>query len=197
MARVMHYRVHSIAESAIESVEQRFEDLANMRNWRGQPPWVATSRSRTLFEMEYFRHARIADGDDVGAAGFMKMAGDETDALVLGFFLRDLSAEHQVRVMLRDDANPIAKLRYLEFRDGRLPLGSILEDTLAKRPVIKKVQGQSITFYPPSYRVHSLAPRTENRWGYALLGMRAYAASLVEAEFEALKIMRGLGHLGR
>ena len=197
MARVIHFRVHGLPPARVERLEQQVSELAQLRAWRGGPPWLATSNSTSLFEMEYLRHLRAAEGADVSAAGFMKMAGDETDALVLTFFLRDVSAEYRTRAMLRDDANPIGKLRYLEFRDGRLPLGVALEDVLVKRPVIKKVMGESIMFYPPCYRVHSHAPAGPDRWGYALFGLRAFAPSLVEAEREALKILRGLGHLGR
>jgi hypothetical protein len=147
--------------------------------------------------MEYFRHLRDAEGADVSAGGFLKMAGDETDALILAVFLRDVSAEYGVRSVLRDEDHPIAKLRYLEFRKGRLPSGSTLEDVLAKRPLIKKVMGQAITFYPPSFRSHSQAPAGPAHWGYSLCGLRANAPSLLEAEQEALKILRGLRHLGR
>jgi hypothetical protein len=147
--------------------------------------------------MAYFRHLQIAEGPDVSAGGFLKMAGDETDALVLLFFMRDLSAEYGVRTVLKDDENPLAKLRYLEFRRGRLPSGNALEEILARRPIIKKVLGQAIMFYPPSYRVHSQAPAGPGHWGYALCGLRAFAPSLLEAEQEALKILRGLRHLGR
>jgi hypothetical protein len=68
---------------------------------------------------------------------------------------------------------------------------------LARRPIIKKVQGQAILFYPPSFRLHSQAPPGSGQWGYALCGLRAFAPSLLEAEQEALKILRGLRRLGR
>ena len=123
------------------------------------------------------------------------MAGDETDALIITIFLRDLSAEHAVRVMLRDEDHPLAKLRSLDFARGRLPGGLSLEDVLAKRPVIKKVEGERILFYPPAFRLHSQSPPSPE-WAYALYGIRAYAPTLMEAEQEALKILRGFGHLG-
>jgi hypothetical protein len=124
----------------------------------------------------------------------VKMAGDETDALIITIFLRDLSAEHGIRILLIDEDHPIAKLRRLEFVKGTLPTGDTLEDVLAKRPVIKKVAGERILFYPPAFRLHSQGP-TSDEWAYALYGIRAYAPTLLEAEQEALKMLRGFGHL--
>jgi hypothetical protein len=197
MARVLHYRLHSLPPERVERVEGQFQALTAIRAWRSQPPWMATLRSTGLFEMEYLRHLRQAEGADVSGGGFLKMNGDETDALILTHFLRDLSAEYSIRVVLRDESHPLAKLRHLEFSSGRLPTGSALEEVLARRPVIKKVMGQAILFYPPSFRLHSRAPASSGQWGYALCGLRAFAPSLLEAEQEALKILRGLRRLGR
>jgi len=143
--------------------------------------------------MEYFRHL-IDEDPDVSAAGFVKMAGDETDALIITIFMRDLSAEYGITGSIRDDDHPLAKLRRLAFESGRLPTGQALEDVLAKRPVIKKVQGERIFFYPPTFRLHSQGPPSPE-WAYALFGIRAYAPTLIEAEQEALKILKGFGHL--
>jgi|SRR5579872_1982004 len=196
MRRVLHYRLFGMPDERLERLEQQFAALPDLREWRADPPWVATSLSRGLFESEYLRHLRLHEGEEVSAAGFLKMAGDETDALILTFFLRDVSAEYGVRAVLRDADNPLAKLRKLDFRSGRLSSGLSLEETLARRPVIKKVRGESIMFYPPTYRLHSQSPPGTGEWGYALCGLRAYAPSLLEAEQEALKILRGLRHLG-
>jgi hypothetical protein len=192
--RVLHYRVYGLPEQRLERVHAQFEALAAARTWRCEPPWVASSSSRGLFEMEYFRHLRNEDGAGTSAAGFLKMAGDETDALIIAIFLRDLSAEYGIRTMLTDEDHPLAKLRRLEFDHGRLPNGQSLEDVLAKRPVIKKVHGERILFYPPTFRLHSQSPPSPE-WAYALFGIRAYAPTLLEAEQEALKILRGFGHL--
>jgi hypothetical protein len=108
--------------------------------------------------------------------------------------MRDLSAEYGIKTTLKDDDHPLAKLRRLEFDQGRLPNGQSLEEILAKRPVIKKVQGERILFYPPTFRLHSQSPPSPE-WAYALFGIRAYAPTLLEAEQEALKILRGFGHL--
>ena len=145
--------------------------------------------------MEYFRLLKVDDPADITAAGFVKMAGDETDALIITIFMRDLSAEYGIKVAMKDEDHPLAKLRRLEFGGGRLPSGQSLEDVLAKRPVIKKVEGERILFYPPAFRLHSQGPASPE-WAYALCGIRAYAPTLLEAEQEALKILRGFGHLG-
>lgn len=195
MRRVLHYRLHGLPEQRLERVHEQFELLAAARTWRCDPPWVASPRSTRLFEMEYFRHLKLDETRDLSVAGFVKMAGDETDALIITIFMRDLSAEYGIRVAMRDEDHPLAKLRRLEFQTGRLPGGLALEDVLAKRPVIKKVQGERIFFYPPTFRLHSQGPESPE-WAYALCGIRAYAPTLLEAEQEALKILRGFGHLG-
>jgi hypothetical protein len=178
-------------------VEEQISRLAGARTWRGEAPWIATDRSPGLFEMEYLRHVRESEGEDVSAAGFLKTGGDETDVLVLTLFLRDLSAEYGIRTIMRDEDNPLAKLRYLEFRRGRLPSGNSLEEMLARRAVIKKVEGQAIMFYPPAHRLNTHAPARPAQWGYGLCGLRAYAPTLLEAEREALKILRAMRHIGR
>ena len=195
MSRVLHYRLHGLPEQRLERVHEQFEALSAARAWRRDSPWVASAQSTGLFAMEYFRHLRLEEKGDLSAAGFVKMAGDETDALIITIFMRDLSAEYGITVAMRDEDHPLAKLRHLEFRNGRLPSGLALEDVLAKRPVIKKVQGERIFFYPPTFRLHSQGPQSPE-WAYALCGIRAYAPTLLEAEQEALKILRGFGHLG-
>lgn len=194
MQRVVHYRLHGLPEQHLERVHAQFEALASARTWRCNPPWIASSYSRGLFEMEYFRHLRKEE-PNVAAAGFIKMAGDETDALIIAIFMRDVSAEYRITTSMRDEDHPLAKLRRLAFQTGRLPTGQALEDVLAKRPVIKKVEGERIFFYPPTFRLHSQGPPSPE-WAYALCGIRAYAPTLLEAEQEALKILRGFGHLG-
>jgi hypothetical protein len=192
--RVLHYRIYGLPDHRLDRVHEQFDTLAAARSWRCDRPWIASSHSHRLFEMEYFRHLRAEEGDRVIAAGFVKMAGDETDALIITIFLRDLSAEYGIRVLLMDADHPLAKLRRLEFVRGRLPTGLSLEEVLAKRPVIKKVAGERILFYPPTFRLHSQSPPSPE-WAYALYGIRAYAPTLLEAEQEALKILRGFGHL--
>jgi len=195
LPRVLHYRLFGLPEHRLERVHEQFEALGVARAWRSGEPWVASSHSRGLFEMEFFRHLRDDEAPDLSAAGFAKLAGDETDALIIAIFMRDLSAEYGIRTSMRDEDHPLAKLRRLDFVSGRLPSGQTLEDVLAKRPVIKKVEGERIFFYPPTFRLHSQSPPSPE-WAYALCGIRAYAPTLLEAEHEALKILRGFGHLG-
>lgn len=197
MPRVVHHRFLRLATDLEEPVLTGFRAVAAQRPWRGESPWLASDRSTGLFEMEFLRHVRQAEGDDVSAAGFLKSGGDETDVLVFMLFLRDLSAGLGLRVTVRDEDNPFTKLRFLEFRHGLLPSGDQLEDLLARRPVIKRVDGQSIHFYPPAHRQGAIQASRPEQWGYALCGLRAYAPTLLEAEQEALKILRALGHLGR
>lgn len=195
MARVVHYRIYGMSPQLQQRVEEQFGELAEVRSWRGDLPWVATDLSSSLFQMEYLRHLREAEGGEISAAGFLKTAGDETDVLILTLFLRDLSADHGVRVSVRDDDNPLAKLRYLEFRGGQMPSGNALEDLLSRRVVIKKVDGQQISFYSPSHPLNTRASAGGARWGYGIFGLRAYAPTLLEAEREALKILRAMRHL--
>jgi len=195
VARVLHFQLYGLPEHRLERLHAQFDMLGSARVWRSAAPWVASSQSRSLFEMEFFRHLKNAEARGLSAAGFVKMAGDETDALIITIFMRDLSAEYGIRTSIRDEDHPLAKLRRLDFESGRLPGGQSLEDVLAKRPVIKKVQGERIFFYPPAFRLHSQGPPSPE-WAYALCGIRAYAPTLLEAEQEALKILRGFGHLG-
>jgi len=196
MPRVLHYRLYGLADHRLDFLHGQFEAMTGARSWRSGVPWIASSMSRGLFEMEFFRHLKLEEPHDLSAAGFLKMAGDETDALIITIFMRDLSAQHSIRVEIKDEDHPLAKLRRLEFQSGHLPGGSSLEEVLAKRPVIKKVHGERIFFYPPTFRLHSQSPPSP-AWAYALCGMRAYAPTLLEAEREALKILRGFGHLER
>jgi hypothetical protein len=196
MARFVHYRAHGLSAELQITVSEQFAALRAARPWRGQPPWIATERSSSLFEMEYLRHVREEEGDSVGAAGFFKLEGDETDALVLVLFLRDLSAEHGVRVAVRDADHPLSKLRYLEFRGGAMPSGNSLEQLLSRRPMTKKVDGRPIAFYAPSHPLNARRAGEPYRWGYRVGAIRAFAPTLLEAEREAMKLHRALSHLG-
>jgi hypothetical protein len=193
---VVHHRVHGLPDDRVDRLQRQLDHLVASRSWQGERPWIATSRSRGLFESEYLRHVREAEGQGVSAAGFLRAGGDETDLLVLLLFLRDMSAEYGVRVVWRDEDHPLSKLRYLELRRGQLPSGNTLEEMLSRRAVIKKVHGQPIMFYPPAHRLNHQLPARPDQWGYSLCGMRAYAPTLLEAEREALKILRAMSRLG-
>ena len=41
-----------------DAFHARFGRVAELREWRGDVPWLADRGSRDLFSMEFFRHAR-------------------------------------------------------------------------------------------------------------------------------------------
>src|SRR5260370_36999350 len=111
MPRVLHYTLHGLAEHRLERVHEEFEALAAARAWRCGSPGGASSQSRGLFEMEDFRHLENDEGNELSAAGFVKMAGDATDALIIAIFMRDLRAEYGVRASITDADHPLAQTR--------------------------------------------------------------------------------------
>src|SRR5947209_2374342 len=123
MRRVLFYRVHDLAPAQLRELERDAEEFATSRDWRGDRFWLATEVSVDLFGMEYFRHASNEEGRSLAGAGFIKLGGDETDALATLFFLDRSSQRFQARTVIKDEDNPIAKLRHLEIRAGRLPGG--------------------------------------------------------------------------
>src|ERR1700674_1791237 len=146
--------------------------------------------------MEYCRHARNEEGANLSAAGFLRLLGDETDAIATLYFLNDVSQRFHGRSVLRDEENPIAKLRYLDIRQGRLPSGSRMKDVLPAPREIKKRGGEPITFYPPTYRPNPYFRRDKpGMWGFSLRGIRDFAPSFLEAEAEAMRIYRGFRRL--
>jgi hypothetical protein len=196
MRRVLFYRLHDVAPTRLAELEKDAHAFARFRSWRGDAFWLASEMSTDLFAMEYFRHARNDEGPSLSAAGFLRLLGDETDAIATLYFLNDAAQRFHARATLKDDENPIAKLRYLEIRQGRLPSGMPIEDVLAARPVIKKMEGEPITFYPPTYRPNAYFRRDKpGMWGFSLKGIRDFAPSFLEAEAEALRIYRGFRRL--
>src|SRR5690348_18055689 len=109
MARVLHYRLYGLPEHHLERLHEQFDALAGVRAWRCGRPWIASSQSRGLFEMEYFRHLKNEVGPRLSAAGFVKMAGDETDALIVTIFMRDLSAEYGISTSIRSEERRVGK----------------------------------------------------------------------------------------
>ncbi|MBO0702293.1 MAG: hypothetical protein J2P38_05130 [Candidatus Dormibacteraeota bacterium] len=196
MSRVVQYRVHGVREGQEEALDAAFARLRRSRSWRGEPPWLALPGTRSLFEMEFLRHVREEEGEGIDAAGFLELQGDETDALILVLFLRDLSADLGLRVSVRDQDHPLSKLRRLDFQGGVLPTGNSLEQLLSRRPMTKKVDGRPIAFYAPSHPLNSRHPDQPVRWGYRVGTIRAFAPTLLEAEREALRLHRALSHLG-
>lgn len=196
MRRVLFYRLYDVAPGRLAELENHARTFSRIRAWRGDAFWLATEQTRDLFMQEYFRHARNEEGPALSAAGFVRLLGDETDAIATLYFLNDASQHFDARATLNDDENPIAKLRHLDIRQGRLPSGMPIEDVLAARPVIKKMEGEPITFYPPTYRPNPYFRRDKpGMWGFSLKGIRDFAPSFLEAEAEAMRIYRGFRQL--
>ena len=206
MGRVLHVRIHGLAATQHEALCERFDDLAASRDWRGDRPWLADRQSSDLFASLFFDDARRAAGLEtpelgrLSAAGFMRLNGDETDALALLFILRDLSERHEAHIQLRDPDNPIAKLRHIDLARGLLPDGAQLEAVLVARPIYKRLPGAVIEMYPPRAlgSAFGTVEATDERrrcWSFLVHGMRATAPDFLEAEAEAMRIYRGLRFL--
>jgi hypothetical protein len=199
MRRVLFFRVYDVLPARLPELERDVREFAASRAWRGDQFWLATPHTTDLFTAEYFRHAREEEGEALSAAGFLRLLGDETDAIASLYFLNDVSQRFHGRAVLKDEENPIAKLRHLDIRQGKLPSGMPIEDVLAARPVIKKLEGEAITFYPPTYRPNPYFRRDKpGMWGFSLKGgIRDFAPSFLEAEAEAMRIYRGFRRLGQ
>ena len=159
---------------------------------------MAHGNSKGLFEIEYLLFQRDTLGRSLGAAGFLRMQGDECDALACLFLMRSLSRELDVCAEIIDEDNPIAKLRLVRLVSGLLADGSELEGLLPARPILKRVGGQRIVFYPPRYRQQSVSTHVPESkgWSYSLQGVRATASTFLDAEAEAMKLFKGLEKLG-
>jgi len=183
-------------------------ELAQSRDWRDQPPWLADVSSTELFNQLYFAEAAQAEQAEhpelspLSAAGFLRIAGDETDALALLLMLRDVSERFGVRVSVRDADNPIAKLRSIELVAGRLADGAALESILVRRPIFKRMRGgERIEMYPPralgrAFGTVDGSVGVLRSCSFLVHGMRDSRPSFLEAEAEAMRIWRGLRFLG-
>src|SRR5260370_12355923 len=150
MRRVLFSRFYDVVSARLGELDEEARAFTGRRAWRGDAFWLATENTTDLFAMEYFRQLRNEEGPNLSAAGFWRLLGDETDAIATLYFLNDISQRFHARASLEDEENPIAKLRHLEIRQGRLPSGMPIAAVLASRPVIKKIEGEPITFYPPT-----------------------------------------------
>ena len=207
MARVIHVRVRGVAADDRERLQTRFTELISGREWRDQLPWLADSCSTDLFGQLFFEQALAADlsedlqRSDLSAAGFIRVAGDETDALALVFVLRDLSERFSCRVGIRDPDNPIAKLRTVDLVNGRLADRRSLESILVRRPIFKRMRdGNRIEMYPPralgsAFGTLDGADGERRAWSFLVHGMRDSRPSFLEAEAEAIRMWRGLRFL--
>jgi hypothetical protein len=206
MGRVIHLRIHGLSTNDLELLHARVDELVALRDWRGDRPWLADAQSTSLFDMEFFRHASLAaamelpEAGPLAAAGFVRLRGDECDALAVLFAARDLSEQFRAHVSLRDPDNPIAKLRSIDLDDGILPDGSPLEAVLVARPIYKRMSGGVIEMYPPralgaAFGTREAADHRRRQWSFLVQGMRGTGPGFFEAEAEAMRIYRGLQHL--
>ena len=207
MARVIHVRVRGVAAADRDRLQDRFAELISGREWRDQLPWLADAGSTDLFAQLFFDQAVAADlrddppADDLAAAGFIRVAGDETDALALVFVLRDISERFSCRVGVRDPDNPIAKLRVVDLVNGRLADQRALESILVRRPIFKRMRdGNRIEMYPPralgsAFGTNEGADGERRAWSFLVHGMRDSRPNFLEAEAEAIRIWRGLRFL--
>jgi hypothetical protein len=207
MARVIHVRVRGVAADDRDRLQDRFSELIITREWRDQLPWLADGGSSGLFEQLFYEQALAADlrddaqAADLSAAGFIRVAGDETDALALIFVLRDLSERFSCRVGARDPDNPIAKLRIVDLVSGRLADQRSLESILVRRPIFKRMRdGNRIEMYPPralgsAFGTTEGADGERRAWSFLVHGMRDSRPSFLEAEAEAMRMWRGLRFL--
>ncbi|MBV8194709.1 MAG: hypothetical protein JOY80_04200 [Candidatus Dormibacteraeota bacterium] len=205
MGRVIHVRLLGLDPDDRAQLRARFDHIAGSRDWRDQRPWLADSASTDLFEQLYYaeavEHEEQPRGQRLSAATFLRVAGDETDALALIFMFRDLSERFCVDAVIRDPDNPIAKLRSIELRAGRLPDGAALEAILVRRPIFKRLRGGGrIEMYPPralgsAFGTVEGSDRERRAWSFLVHGMRDSRPSFLEAEAEAMRIWRGLRFL--
>ena len=207
MARVIHVRLRGVAARDRDALHDRFTELISSREWRDQLPWLADAGSSDLFGQLFFEQALATElrdhpeGSDLSAAGFIRVAGDETDALALVFVLRDLSERFSCRVDIRDPDNPIAKLRTVDLVSGRLADRRALESILVRRPIFKRMRdGNRIEMYPPralgsAFGTIEGADGERRAWSFLVHGMRDSRPSFLEAEAEAMRMWRGLRFL--
>lgn len=205
MSRVIHVRARDVAAADRESMRARFADLVATREWRGGTPWLADSGSPELLAQLFFDSAQSEALQEshprtLSAAAFVRIAGDEADALALMFILRDLSEEFDATMDLRDPDNPIAKLRRVRLHGGRLPSGEALESILVRRAIYRPMpDGSRMEMIPPrgpgSAFGSSRGGEGGGEWSFIVHDIRVADRSFLRAEAEAMRIYRGLNSL--
>ncbi len=206
MSRVIHLRVRGLPDESREAMQLRFTELVTAREWRDGTPWLAHSGSRDLLAQLFFDSAQseapaVADGPQLAAASFVRIAGDEADALALAFIARDISERFGTEVEVRDPDNPIAKLRRVALVDGRLRGGRPLESILVRRVIYRRMpDGSRMEMIPPHGRRSAFGePSTDTErsssWTFIVHDLRIVEATFLEAEAEAMRIFRGFRSL--
>ncbi len=96
MSRVIQLRVRGLPAHARERLHECFGELVAGREWRGGSPWLADRLSAGVLAQMFFEQAQAeahvsAHDRPLGAAAFVRIAGDEADALALAFIAREIS----------------------------------------------------------------------------------------------------------
>ncbi len=198
MARVVHYRLLNVGRGTATSWSEAVDRFAITRAWRTEPMWLATDHSPGLFQSEYLRHLRLDTIEPVVGAGFVKVAGDETDALAISFGLLRIGRELGGRVVVDDPDNPIRKQRLMELVEGAVVGPQTIDDLMVSGPIFKRMPGATITFYPPRHRGATMPGPASPAgwWSFSIQGMRDQAPGFLEAEAEAMRIYRSLRAIG-
>jgi hypothetical protein len=201
MSRVIQLRIRGLAPALHDSVQRRFTEMAASREWRDGTPWLADHGSRDLLPQLFFDQAqaqsRLADDHQpLSAATFVRIAGDEADALALAFIAREISERFSAEVELSDAENPIAKLRQIELVDGLLRNGDPLESILVRRAIYRRMpDGSRMEMIPPHGRGSAfgtpVGADAERSWSFIVHDIRIADTSFLDAEAEAMRIFRG------
>ncbi|MGH7721893.1 MAG: hypothetical protein ACRENL_03520 [Candidatus Dormibacteria bacterium] len=200
MSRVIQLRIRGLDDAARDTVQNRFAELVAGREWRDGTPWLADQRSRDLLAQLFFDQAQaqsLAHHDrQLSAATFVRIAGDEADALALLFIARDISERFSAEVEVRDADNPIAKLRQIDLVDGRLRDGRSLESILVRRAIYRRMSdGSRMEMIPPHSRGSAFGEPVggdaERSWSFIVHDIRIVDRSFLDAEAEAMRIFRG------
>jgi hypothetical protein len=203
MSRVIQVRIRGLDPDHGDALQARFTELATGREWRDGLPWLADAHSPALLAQLFWDQV-IREVDEVAecnglalsAATVVRIAGDEADALALAFILRDLSERFEVEAELRDPDNPIAKLRHVEMRNGRLADGGPLENILVRRAIFRRMpDGSRMEMIPPRSRGSAfgrpVGDDTGRSWSFIVNNIRIVEPTFLDAEAEAMRIFRG------
>ncbi|MHB8718673.1 MAG: hypothetical protein ACYDAC_07260 [Candidatus Dormibacteria bacterium] len=197
MSRVIQVRVSDLDAAQRDALQARFHELVSGREWRDGTPWLADERSPDLLPQLFFDQARVqaGPGRPLSAATYVRIAGDEADALALAFIARELSEAFGMRVELGDPDNPIAKLRSIVLDRGRLPDGGRLESILVRRAIYRRMpDGSRMEMIPPrrqgSAFGNTVGEDAEPGWGFIVHDIRIEEPTFLEAEAEAMRIFR-------
>lgn len=194
----MQIRFHGTAADDRDALQGCFAEAVAGREWRDGVPWLADARSRDLLAQLFFDQALTEAGDQVELTGasFVRIAGDEADALAAVFIVRDLSERFGITVEVRDPDNPIAKLRHVELDRGRLVDGSPLESILVRRAIYRRMpDGSRMEMIPPRHRGsvfgQPVGGDAELSWSFVVHDIRVVDPTFLGAEAEAMRIFRG------